>query len=272
MRDRVRLRSLEQSIKDKFDGVPHFNIVLKNPINDDYIIIDLLAYPIVDEEYNIIDDINVNTLCMTRDGIKSRSDFFESIKSISDRTGIIKINMEQMKDDLETKTLSFNDKSKIYNRIVNFMGFRTKILSVGYEQIQSDEKMVDIFIETTDPCSITSAKAPYTCINMECGHPLSVMAFSGLVNIKSSEYTEQILCPTCRAKLLPKMINKKPTSIEFPDPSIVSRIFQTGHSRRGSISIVIPKPVHNEIISTDNLNTIFENLGLKPYIENEVNE
>jgi hypothetical protein len=272
MQDRIRLRNLEQSIKDKFDGIPHFNIVLKNPSNGDYIIIDLIAYPIVDEakEYNISDDINVNTLYMTRDGIKSRSDFLESIKSISDRTGIVKINMEKMKEDLKIKTLTFNEKSKIYNRIVNFMGFRTKILSVGYEQIQSDDKMVDIIIEKTESCPITNAKAPYTSINMDCGHSLSVMAFSGLVNIRSSDYTEQILCPTCRAQLLPKMVNKKPNSIEIPEPSIVSHIFQTGQSRRGSISIQIPRPVHNEIISTDNLNTVFENLGLKPYIDNNV--
>lgn len=267
MQDRVRLRNLEQSIKNKFDGVPHFNIVLKNPSNGDYIIIDLLAYPIIDEEYNIIDDINVNTLCMTRDGIQSRSDFLESIKSISDRIGIVKINMEKMKEDLKTKTLTFNEKSKIYNRIVNFMGFRTKILAVGYEQIKSNDQMVDIFIEKEEKCSITGSPPPYTSINMECGHALSVMAFSGLVNIKASDYTEQILCPTCRAQLLPKMINKKQDEIRIPDPSIVSHIFQTGQSRRGSISIQIPQPVHNEIISKDNLNTVFENLGLKAYVE-----
>lgn len=47
---------------------------------------------------------------------------------------------------------------------------------------QSDDQMVDIFIERKEKCSITGSP-PYTSINMDCGHSLC----------------EQILCPTCKA-------------------------------------------------------------------------
>ena len=86
---------------------------------------------------------------------------------------------------------------------------------------------------------------------------------------KRSTDTEIVSCPFCREKLLPKMIDCKPPKIDIPDPSIISDIYQSGVSRRESISIVIPQPTKNDIISSDNFTTILEHLGLKPYIDKE---
>jgi len=269
MRYRVTMKRLEESAKNKFNNVPHYNIIMKDPETNNYIIIDLLAYPIDSSEYDISKDIDVNTLSLTRDGIQTKSDFLSVINSISKRHGVMQINMKQMIEDLETKSLTFNAKAKIYNQIVNFMGFRTKILSVGYNKIYSDEQIGDFYIEKENNCPVTGCRAPYVCIQMKCGHPLSVMALSGMANIQASEYSEFVGCPSCRAKLIPAMKEQKTPSIEFPDPSVVSKIFTSGESRRNSISIQIPKHVHNEIMSNENVSTVLEHLGLKPKIEKD---
>jgi len=266
-RYRVKINKLEASVKEKMNFVPRYNIIMKNPETNSYVIIDLLAYPIKSEEYDISKDINVNVLSLTRDGIQSNTNFLTTINSISKHHGIMQINMKQMIDDLDTKTMIFSEKSKIYNQIVNFMGLRTKILSVGYDKIYSDNQMGDFYIEKNIQCPITGCRAPYVCINMRCNHPLSVMALSGMVNIQPSEFSEFIGCPTCRAKLIPAMKDEKTPTIEIPDPSIISKIFTSGESRRNSISISIPKHVHQEIMTSENVSTILENIGLKPKLE-----
>jgi len=268
-RYRVRMNKLEASVKDKFNNVPHYNIIMKESETNSYVIIDLLAYPIDSKEYDITKDIDVNTLSLTRNGIQSKTNFLTTINSISKHHGVMQVNMKQMIEDLETKSLTFNEKAKIYNQIVNFMGFRTKILSVGYNSIFSNEQMGDFYIEKNSDCSITGCHAPYVCIRMKCGHPLSVMALSGMVNIKASEYSEFVGCPQCRAKLIPNMKDQKPQKINIPDCSVVSKIFTSGESRRNSISLLIPKHVHNEIMSGENVSTVLEHLGLKPKIEKE---
>ena len=268
-RYRVIMNRLASSVKDKLNNVPHYNIILKNPETNSYVILDLFAYPIDSKEYDITKDIDVNTLSLTRDGIQTKSDFLSVIHSISKRQGVMQVNMKQMIEDLETKSLTFNEKAKIYNQIVNFMGFRTKILSVGYEKIYSNEQIGDFYIEKNLDCPITGCHAPYVCIRMKCNHPLSVMALSGMVNIRSSEYTEFVGCPSCRDKLIPSMKEDKPETINIPDPSLVSKIFQSGESRRNSISILIPKYVQNEIMAGENVSTVLEHLGLKPKIEKE---
>lgn len=267
MRTRLQINKLAQNIKEKFNNVPHFNIIMKNPSNNKYVIIDMFGFPIKENEYNIQDDINVNTLCITRDGINCKSDFLTTIRSIYKRKGITCIDIVKMKKNLENKSLIFSEKTKIYNQLVNFIGFRTKILASGYSEISSENEICDMYVEHNEICPITSAKPPYMCMNLQCGHSLSIMALAGIANIRKSDYTEEISCPLCRSKLIPKMLEKQPEHIEIPDPSIVSQIFTTGQSRRNSISINIPKPVQNEIMTSENISTIFQHLGLKPYIE-----
>lgn len=272
MRYRTRINHIEQSIKDKFNGVPHFNIILKNPINNKYIIIDMLAFPIETNDYDIKSDINVNTLCITHNGIESKSDFLDTVRCIYKRKGIMKIDMDKMIEELKNNTMTFSEKAKLYNNFVNFVGFRTKILSVGYTNIFSDndKQICDIYIERNDLCPITLAKPPYLSMNLECNHSISIMALAGLANIRQSDYTEAINCPMCRSQLIPKMINRHQDNIIIPDPSIVSDIFIKGQSRRNSISINIQQYMQNEIISKDNLNVVFEHLGLKDKKDNKI--
>ncbi len=273
MQDRVKIRKLEEKIRNNFNNIPHFNIILKNPKTNQYIIIDLFAYPIKDDsEYNTSGDIDVNTIYITRDGILSKSDFLTSIHSIMNRRGIMKINMKKIGEDLLHKTLTYEEKSRIYNQLVNFAGFRTKILSVGYDNIISDNQICDLSFENEKICEITKANPPYIVINLECSHSLSIMAFSGLVNIKSSTDTEFVSCPYCRNKLMPKFIDSKVSTsnvINIPDSSLISDIYNSNVSRRESISINIPQPTRNEIISNENFSTLLEHIGLKPYVDKE---
>jgi hypothetical protein len=169
-----------------------------------------------------------------------------------------------MKNDLQNKVMSFKEKSNIFNNIIHFTGFRTKILAVGYDSIESDSHVCDIQIELTEECPISGAKAPYPVISLDCGHNISVIALSGLVNIQASDYTESVRCPHCRANLMPKMIEKKPDFTAVPDPSIVSTIFKSGMSRRNSVSEVdVPEYTQKKIISSENINTVMENMGLR---------
>jgi hypothetical protein len=269
MRERSYMNRLERTVRDKLNQVPHYNIIMKNPETNQYVIIDLLGFPIVSKDYDITKDIDVNTIYMTRKGIQSETDFLTTLQSISKRRGIMQVNMKQMIEDLETKALTFSEKSKIYNQIVNFMGFRTKILSVGYSTIHSHDQIGDFFVETENRCEITGGQPPYIAVRMKCDHPISVMALSGLVNIRSTEYSEFIGCPTCRAKLIPQMKESKPTCVEIPDPSVVSKIFTSGESRRNSISITIPRYTSNAVMSHENVSTVLEHLGLKPVIPKE---
>lgn len=256
--------NLQKSLRQKFNGVPHFHIIFFNKNDNTYIIIDLLGYPIVDNEYNIDDDIDVNTLYITRDGIKSKSDFFTTIESIIKRRGILKINFESMIYDLKTKTLTFTEKSRIFNNIVNFLGLRTKILGNGYNKIECDKKIIDIYLEKDVICEITDLHPPYVSIHLECGHKLSVMALSGIVNIHPNDFSEYIGCPYCRGKLIPNLIENNITLQDIPNRDTIQMLYNTGNIKSiedKEIIENIPKIINKEIMSKENVNIVLENMN-----------
>jgi hypothetical protein len=258
----TKVANLEKSIRQKFNGIPHFHIILHNHDNNTYIIIDLLGYPICDTEYNINNDIDVNTLYMTTNGIQSKFDFFTTMESIIQRRGILKINIENMVSDLATKPLNFNEKSRIYNNIVNFIGLRTKILANGYTSIESDTKIIDIYLEKEKICEISDLHPPYIGINFDCGHSLSVMALAGLVNIQNNQYTEFIGCPYCREKLLPKLINNNITQQIIYDTETLTNIIE--NNQLSEISPTFNEkiiPIRDDIMSNNNINNVLENMG-----------
>ena len=145
------------------------------------------------------------------------------------------------------------------------MLFRSEALLSFIKFIEHNipQSLCKIYVEEKETCPITSAKPPYLSLNLECGHNISIMALAGLANIRQSDYSEAINCVMCREKLIPKMVDKPLNKIEIPDSSIVSDIFMKGQSRRNSISISIPQYKNNEIMSKDNINIVFEHLGLK---------
>jgi len=198
--------------------IPHYNIILKNKNNDlDLIKIDLLAYKeIASNMWG--NDFDINSLKITNLGIKSNCDnFFEILSSILNKTATCQINFETITNMITDGYTMRSEKEKILNQIIYFLTHRTKILELGYTEIYSDTSYFDISTETENSCTITGNEPPFIKIKLECNHELSLMAIAGLINIRSSEYTEAINCPLCREKLKFKLIEKIPEKIKSPN-------------------------------------------------------
>lgn len=202
--------------------IPHYEIVLENK-SEEQIHVDLLAFapnPDDDEFHLWNNDFNVNSLYITRKGIftySSNDSFFEIQKSIMDKYAISRYPVETFVKLLKRGSLKRYDKVKIYNQIIYYITYRMKILDDGYDTIYSDEKVIDLSVETNESCNITYASAPYIKLKLECQHEISIMAFASIVNIISSEYTETVCCPYCRECMIPLLIDKKPPHIEIPE-------------------------------------------------------
>jgi hypothetical protein len=200
-------------------NLPHYQVILEN--NEDQIHIDLLAYypKKCEDMYSLWNnDYDVNSMYITHRGISLHSkekNFFEIQNSIMDRRVTILYPFEEFIEKIKKSTMRKN-KVEIYNQLIYFVVYRTKILNDGYDEVYSDKKMLDFYIEHEENCSITDAPPPYITIRLECQHVLSIMALASIVNVIASEYTESICCPFCRESLIPNLIEKKPPKIEVP--------------------------------------------------------
>ena len=199
--------------KKLLHNIPHYFIVLEK--DDDQIHIDLLAHKPLNQSYTSLwnKDYDVNGLHMSRDGISVNEDgnFFKIQNSIMNRSAIVKYPIEGYIESLKLGGVSRSKKVKIYNQLIHFITFRTKIEEGGYTQVcDENEKMLNLSIEEDEQCSITDFEAPYINVEFECTHFLSIMAFAHIVNIRASNDTEAIVCPYCRANLIPKLIDSPP--------------------------------------------------------------
>ena len=199
-------------INDKTKNIPHNEIILLNKNNQDKIKIDLLAFNFIhlcDIFNNKNSDFDVNNMYMTSKSIKLQDDvnFYDIQENIMNKTAISYYPMQLLNDNLNI-SMDRNKKVIIYNHFIKFITFRTKIYVNGYNKIISDEKyklykLYKIEVETKDNCPIIDAEPPYINLHLKCSHIISLMAFAQIVNIRSSEFTESILCPYCRADLIP---------------------------------------------------------------------
>jgi hypothetical protein len=252
---------IKTTIRNKFIGIPHFNIILFNPLNNTHILIDLLGYPVTHKTENNKEehrDININTIEIKGNTLTADSDFMEILQCIIERNGICRINFERMIKRLEEEALVHYEKSIIYNNIINFMTTRTKILSLGYKNIYSNNLLCKFEIEKKEECDITNLPPPYIKINLKCGHSFSVMALSGITTIKSSEYSEAVQCPLCREKLIPNLEEKKINEIKIP--SIEDIYTFPKEVINGKTEKIKLKYTKNEIISDDNVNYVLKNI------------
>ena len=258
---------IQNTIRNKFIGIPHFNIILYNPLNNTHILIDLLGYPVTHKRENNKEehkeehrDININTIEIKGNTLTADSDFMEILRCIIERNGICRINFEAMVKKLEEEALIHSEKSIIYNNIINFITTRTKILSLGYNNIYSNNLLCKFEIEKEEDCEITNLQAPYIKINLKCGHSFSVMALSGITTIKTSDYSEAVQCPMCREKLIPKLEQKKINEIKIPSiEDIYTFPKEIINKNKDKINLKYTK---NEIISDDNINYVLKNIYL----------
>ena len=216
--------------KKLLHNIPHYFIVLEK--GDDQIHIDLLSHnpktPGKSQDFHKLwnRDYNVNGMFMSRDGISINKgeNFFEIQNSIMNRDGIMRYPIKNYVSELRASGLSRSKKTKLYNQIIHFIAFRTKIEEGGYKRV-SDCEMLNLSVEEEETCPITDFDAPYINVGFECSHNLSIMAFAKIVNIRASDDTEAIVCPYCRKNLIPKMIESPPfEKIVFPSIPNFSKV------------------------------------------------
>ena len=201
-------------INDKTKNIPHNEIILLNTNNQDKIKIDLLAFNFIhkcdkydcDNCNNKNSDFDVNNMYMTSKYINLQDDvnFYDIQENIINKTAISYYPMQILNDNLKI-SMDRKTKVEIYNHFIKFITFRTKIYLNGYNKIIADKKykLYKIEIETKENCPIIDAEPPYINLTLQCSHNISLMAFAQIVNIRSSEFTESILCPYCRSDLIP---------------------------------------------------------------------
>ncbi len=263
----------KNDITQKYLNIPHYNIIFKK--DNKYIIIELFAYPvnsILDDttnNYDMDNDFDVNKLVLTSEGIKSHYNFFSTMTSIIKRNAVTNVKLNKLVKDLKEQTLTFKEKNKLYNQLLQFIVYRTKILSVGYKSISSDFDLCDIEIELNEKCDLTESLPPYIKINLECKHCLSVMAIAGLTNIQTSEYTQMVSCPFCREKLVPKLKKIEIIKIDIPDNNLIETINDELNNKaeinniENDELIDIPRYQQNEIMSKDNFLQVSQQIGIK---------
>jgi hypothetical protein len=203
--------------------IPHYVIMLQK---DNFKIkIDMLGYKTENTEFNTWqNEFNINSLAMTENGIFSKDfydlnvsesyNLYETINSIITKTAICNLPFNHLLNGFTHKYR--NEKSNIVNQIVWFFSHRMKIITLGYSNITSDINFFDYVIERNEPCLLSGNEPPYIKIKLACDHYMSIMALAGLVNIRSSEWTDAIKCPFCRSDLNFALIDVPSNKIIIP--------------------------------------------------------
>jgi hypothetical protein len=138
------------------------------------------------------------------------SDMFEGLNDIINKRNSLNYNLVTYIEKLKTP-IERSNKKIIWGKIIDIFLNMVDTLSEGYKTIDiGDNKMIMFGIEKNNQCSITSCSPPYIKIYMNCGHDLSLMALCGIIINGSSDDTESIKCPLCRADLYPKLIPASP--------------------------------------------------------------
>jgi len=257
---------------NKYLNNPHYHLIFKK--NNKFVVIELFAYTLDTSgiKYDINSDLDVNKLTLTSDGIKSEYNFLSTICSIIKKHVITKAKVDNLVKDLKEQTLTFSEKKYLYNQLLQFIVYRTKVLGVGYNKITSDFGLCDIEIETQNICELTESNPPYIKVNLECGHSMSVMAMAGITNIQVSEYTQMIACPFCREKLIPKLKKEKVLEIDSPEREIMDSIYYENCNKNLNENIEIPYYQHNEIMSKENFLQVSQVIGIKVKNKSEIDE
>jgi hypothetical protein len=198
-----------ENAKDRMLDIPHYVIMLQN--GDKFIKYDLLGYKI-ESTHTWTNEFNINSLNISKRGIHCEESFCDTIINIMNKTADCTIDFKKLINPL-TKSGMRIDKVKIFNDLIYFSCMRTKILSLGYTQIYNEQfGNIILTIEKEEDCPITSLKAPYIQMELECGHLCSIMALAGIINVRSSNDTESISCPFCRHTMIPKLDFTKNTN------------------------------------------------------------
>jgi hypothetical protein len=178
-------------------------------------------------------DTNISILCHAicshENGTKFRIEnidcagyeIFNSLNDLIVRRAVSNTNYTKLVRKL-TQTMTRQNRSQIWNDILNFLDSDMNIIQDGYRYVDAGDNFIfKISREDNEPCQLTCIDPPYINIHMFCGHALSLPSVYGLVNEGASQDTESIKCPLCRKTLIPTMIpavseeNKKKFEIKI---------------------------------------------------------
>lgn len=170
-------------------------------------------------------DFDTNCLVMTKNGIMTHNNtnFFSVLNHIKRKECECLVDVEGLQSILKQGIPRIH-KIPYLSTISQFMSNRLKILANGYDTITSSYSVPCFDIETIESCPITNCEPPYINITLCCNHKLSIAAYTGLVFKSDNPDSESIKCPYCRGEFLIKMIDKKPSTINFWSPKINKKI------------------------------------------------
>ena len=140
---------------------------------------------------------------------------------------------------------------------------RYKLLSSGYDKLVNYvfNRTCKVSIEKDEPCEISGKEPSYISFELKCGHKLSIMALTGIANVRSTNYSEGIVCPYCREKLIPALENNKASILEYPKVSYADEIDDVSNGETSSTPIKIEKII-NTTMSKDNFDYVYSLLGI----------
>jgi hypothetical protein len=176
-----------------------------------YINVDILAWK---KNENV--DFSVNSFIINNNGLVYNNDSkYEFIQYIQDIT-----NNETcyIKDLKRYQDLAFPSQSESVPREVKVKHLKKlyNMISMTCLRIINNQYSIyglvpEIEIESNEDCYLTSCKAPYPKVLLECDHWISLMGYRGILDKGENEFTQSIKCPLCRNDLKIKFTNKKNT-------------------------------------------------------------
>lgn len=163
-------------------------------------------------------DFSVNSTKLSFDGFQSYvsgHDMFQTLENILHRQGTFLRRPDQLQFAAYpcNTTLPYDAKSTYLTQIADLLSNPCiQLLESGYTLVG---KTPIVTIEEKEDCLITGCKAPYPTVKLQCEHTLSLMAYKGLVKVRSHESTEAIKCPICRKQCLLQIEYLPPTQCIF---------------------------------------------------------
>ena len=190
-------------------------------------------------------DFDVNGICFSNEGFHMKNSgavgFTDALEGIMAREAsyVKRVDILQNNTFPTEKAVNRTTKQKWLGQIYDLISNKwLKIKQAGYTIVG---KQPDMFIEKEEDCPITGRKPNYPCVNLQCGHSLSIMGYKGII-AANNEHTESVKCPMCRADLLIKFCDVKKSRVGWNIPDLPSTVAENSYKRGTIISRSLVSP------------------------------
>lgn len=144
-----------------------------------------------------------SSLCNTNTNVINECQFVDVLDHIQHSHVKYVRKPETHQNDAFPTNSSLNRKLKTFhlNQLYELISERLiNVMESGYNLIGRQPIMK---VEVNDDCAITGCKAPYPCVQLQCNHFISIMAYKGLISLSGAN-NERLSCPLCRNVLFIK--------------------------------------------------------------------